>query len=92
MKFDAERIDDQRIMKLFRGRCVACYSGATQVHELVTRARTKKATTMPQNRVPLCTSCHNRAHDNGYTEIDEEFLRNKAVELLVRFDVSLEDW
>lgn len=92
MKSDAERIDDQRIMRLFRGRCVGCTSQATQVHELVTRARTKKAITMPQNRVPLCMSCHNRAHFNGYTEDKEGFLRSKAIERLVMLGISLEEW
>lgn len=92
MKSDAERQDDARIMKLFRYRCVGCYSQATQVHELVTRARTKNAITMPQNRVPLCQSCHDRAHFNGYTEDKESFLRNKAIERLVMFDESVEKW
>ena len=92
MKSDAEREDDLRIMKLFRGRCVSCLSPATQIHELVTRARTKRAITMPQNRVPLCASCHNRAHFNGYVEDKEGFLRSKAIERLIMLGVSLEEW
>ena len=92
MKSKEEKDDDDRIMKLFRGRCVGCFGSATEVHELVTRARSKQAVTMPQNRVPVCSFCHRKAHDNGYTEVDEVFLRNRAIELLIRFDVSIENW
>ena len=91
-KSDEERADDARILKLFRGRCVGCMSVASEVHELITRARSRDALTLPQNRVPLCHSCHHRAHFNGYTQDKEEFLRNKAVELLVRFGESVETW
>ena len=61
-KSDAERADDQRIMKLFRGRCVVCIRPATQIHELIPRGRSKNAITIPRNRVPLCTHHHNIAH------------------------------
>lgn len=89
---DTMREDDLRIMKLFRGRCVSCLSPATQIHELVTRARTKRAITMPQNRVPLCMSCHNRAHFDGYSGTKESMLRNMAIERLIQFDIRLEEW
>lgn len=92
MKSEAERNDDLRIMKLFRGRCVGCYGTAEQVHELITRARTKNALTIKNNRVPLCRSCHDRAHFNGYTEDKQTYLTNRAIELLIRFDVELKDW
>jgi 5-methylcytosine-specific restriction endonuclease McrA len=92
MKSESERQDDLRIMSLFRYRCVGCTSQATQVHELIPRSRTKKATTMPQNRVPLCMSCHNRSHFNGYTEDKADFLRNQAVARLIMLDVSMEEW
>lgn len=92
MKSKEEKDDDKRIYTLFRGRCVGCFGAASEIHELITRARSKQALTLKNNRVPLCRSCHNKAHSNGYTEIDEDFLRNRAIELLIRFDVELKDW
>jgi len=92
MKSKEEKDDDKRIYKLFRGRCISCLGTPQEIHELITRARSKQALTLKNNRVPLCRSCHNKAHSNGYTEIDEDFLRNRAIELLIRFDVELEDW
>lgn len=92
MKSKAEKLDDLRIMKLFRSRCVACFSKAEHVHELIPRSRTKHATTMPNNRVPLCASCHNRSHFNGYTDSKEDFLRNSAIERLIQFGVDLNTW
>ena len=95
MKSDWEREDDKRIMKLFRGRCVVCMRPAEVVHEIVTRARSKFATTMKNNRVPLCIYHHTGeggVHFNGYTGDKEALLRNCAIELLIRFDVSLDNW
>lgn len=92
MKSKAEKEDDIRIFTLFRGRCVSCFGTGTEVHELITRARSKQALTLKNNRVPLCRGCHHKVHDNGYTDVDEDFLRNRAIELLIRFDVPLRDW
>lgn len=92
MKSEEEKADDARIMKLFRGRCVVCMRPATQVHELVSRARSKFAITMPENRVPLCAFDHDTAHRGGYTGTKEEYLRAMAIERLIQFNVSLEDW
>jgi len=92
MKSDEERIDDARIAKLFRYRCVVCMRPYAHIHELVSRARSKSATTMKQNRVPLCEFDHDTAHRNGYTGTKEEFLRTMAIERLIMFGVSLEEW
>lgn len=92
MKSKEEKADDIRIFTLFRGRCVGCLGVGTQIHELITRARTKNALTIKNNRVPVCRSCHDRAHFNGYTEDKQTFLTNRAIELLIRFDVELKDW
>ena len=93
MKSDAERQDDQRIMKLFRGRCVGNVGHtASVVHELITRGRTKQATTMPRNRIPLCNHCHDIAHSGGYTLEKESMLRMKAERILEGFGVYLNTW
>lgn len=91
-KTDFERESDKRIMKLFRGRCVVCMRPATEIHELITRARSKEAITMPQNRVPLCEFDHSSAHKNGYTGKKEDYLRGMAIERLVLFGVDLSEW
>lgn len=91
-KDSAEKADDLRIMRLFRSRCVVCMRPATEVHELVSRARSKHAITMPRNRVPLCKDDHHRTHFDGYTGTKEEFLRGKAIERLIWFDVDLDEW
>lgn len=88
-----ERESDKRIMKLFRGRCVGNTSHpATVVHELIPRARSKQAITMPQNRVPLCRYCHEMTHHGGYTIEKETMLRLKAEKRLIMLGESLEDW
>ena len=91
-KSDEEKLDDARIMKLFRGRCVLCTAPATVVHEIVLRSRTKFATTMPKNRVPLDETHHRWAHHDGATQDKADLLYNKAVERLIFFGVNLEDW
>jgi len=94
-KSSAERADDIRILKLFRGRCIVCMGRATEVHELVTRARSRQAITMPKNRVPLCNGNHKYSHrdvHNGYTQEKEDYLRNKAIERLIMFGEDLESW
>ena len=92
-KSQSERLDDERIMKLFRYRCVGNRSHqASVVHELITRARSKEATTMKNNRIPLCQYCHDLAHRGGYTLEKESMLRMKAERTLESFGVSLEEW
>jgi predicted DCC family thiol-disulfide oxidoreductase YuxK len=95
MKSYAEREDDIRIMKLFRGRCIVCMQPAQVVHELVTRGRTKNAITMKNNRVALCFYHHTGeggAHFNGYTDDKSTYLRNQAIARLIMLSVNLEDW
>jgi len=88
-----EIADDVRIMKLFRYRCVGNRAHqAFVVHELITRARTKEALTIKNNRIPLCQYCHDLAHRGGYTIEKESMLRTKAERALEAFGVSLEEW
>ena len=91
-----EKLDDQRIMKLFRGRCIVCMSAATEIHEIIPRSKTKHATKLPNNRVPLCNGNHKNSHrdvhDKGYTLDKADFLRVKAIERLIIFGVDLHEW
>jgi len=92
VKSELEKQSDARIMKLFRGRCVVCMSQATQIHELITRARSKQAIELPQNRVPLCSHDHDIAHHDGYTGSKEDYLRGKAIERLIMYGENLNAW
>lgn len=93
MKSDAERQDDERIMKLFRGRCIMNLTHpASEINEIIPRSRTNQATTMKNNRVPLCRSCHRIYHWGGLTEVKMQIMYDKAVECLTMFGVRLEDW
>ena len=91
-KSSAETESDRKIMKMFRGRCIVCMSPATEIHEIVLRSRSKFAVSMPSNRVPLCRHHHNGQHLDGVTVEKQEFLRGKAIERLIMFGESLEDW
>ncbi len=59
--------NDEFIWWLFKGRCVMCGQAATEINEIVPRARTKNALEW-HNRVTLCNSCHRQFHDGGVTD------------------------
>lgn len=93
MKSDTERSDDKRIMKLFRGRCIVNLAHpAAEINEIVLRSRTIHATTMKNNRVPLCKSCHRIFHWGGVTDEKMEILRSLALERLKMFGEDVNDW
>jgi 5-methylcytosine-specific restriction endonuclease McrA len=56
--------DRDKILEIFKYRCVNCESVRTHiVHEIVPRSHGKKSLE-PKNRVPLCPTCHDWAHRN----------------------------
>lgn len=66
---------------MFGGRCVKCKRIASVVHEMVPRS-CGSDTMKPENRVPLCNSCHSWAHRVGTNvsapilmELREKFLQ-----------------
>lgn len=56
---------DREIWDLFDGRCVKCGNLAVTIHEIVPRSLAPKTWKNPENRVPLCATCHDWAHRNG---------------------------
>jgi len=55
--------DHDRILEIFKSRCVRCGNLTRIVHEIVPRSHGKKSLE-PKNRVPLCPTCHDWAHRN----------------------------
>jgi 5-methylcytosine-specific restriction endonuclease McrA len=65
------RADDYFIYWLFRYRCIICKRPATEINEIVPRARSKKSILDWKNRVTLCHEHHlgdTGFHHNGVTE------------------------
>lgn len=92
-KSNSEKDSDKRIMRLFRGRCVVNPAHrATEINEIVLRSRTKGAIDMPNNRVPMCHSCHHIYHWGGVTEQKQEKLRESAIIRLTALGVSIDEW
>lgn len=56
------------VMWLFHNRCVVCGEKATEVNEIIPRARTKEAIDDYHNQVALCHKDHMEYHRNGVTE------------------------
>ena len=65
---------------LFNNRCIMCKKSASEINEIIPRARTRYAVTDWKNRVPLCRSCHEKYHKNGVTfnKIAEMITKRKA--------------
>lgn len=55
--------DHDRILEIFKRRCVWCGDITYIVHEIIPRSHGKKSLD-PKNRVPLCPRCHYLAHRN----------------------------
>ena len=92
-KSELESLDDKRVMKLFRGRCVVNVAHrATEINEIIPRSRSKSAVTMRANRVPMCRSCHNIYHWGGVTAEKMEKLVEMAKIRLETFGVDLGEW
>jgi len=56
--------DYDRIMEMFRRRCVHCPRAAVTVHEIIPKSSGKIAMNI-ENRVPLCAEHHDWAHREG---------------------------
>lgn len=72
--------EELKIFGLFRGRCCLCSKPAVTLHEIVPKSKRPKTWNIPENRIPVCATCHNRIHydgDNKWTKGLQE-LRNHA--------------
>ena len=75
MSIKSNELDDptwQEVWDLFEGICVLCYGKAGSIHEIEPRSRRPKDWWELNNRVALCTYCHNQIHEGNplrYVEI-----------------------
>lgn len=54
------------IFALFNSRCALNPSHkAVTLHEIIPKSLAPKTWMNPENRIPLCASCHRRVHDEG---------------------------
>jgi 5-methylcytosine-specific restriction endonuclease McrA len=53
------------IFKLFHFRCARCPAPAVTLHEIEPKYKGPKDWDDPMNRIPLCMSCHQWAHNRG---------------------------
>lgn len=58
--------EELAIFEEFGYRCLDCLvKDAVTLHELVPKSLAPKTWREPENRVPLCNSCHQKAHRMG---------------------------
>lgn len=77
---------DAFIWWLFKRRCVMCRQSATEINEIVPRARSKKSIHDWRNRVTLCQTCHRKYHDGGVTDAKMDDMKTKRSEFLTSVD------
>lgn len=65
---------------------------ASEVHEIIPRARTKQSIYLPKNRVPLCSACHRVQHKLGVNAERMKMLREVAEMRLKSFGEDLGNW
>ncbi len=53
------------VWELYCGICIICLGKATCIHELVPRSKLPRRWNTIQNRIPLCTYCHNMIHQTS---------------------------
>lgn len=73
-----------QIIKFFKGRCVICGHPACVVHEIEPRSRGNNALRF-DNRIAICNSCHEFAHEQGITKKTIEtmqFIRENRIKSL----------
>ena len=73
---------DYFIHWLFQHRCIKCRKPASDINEIVPRARSKKSVLTWTNRVTLCRECHVSFHQHGVTDKKIEEMKNLRKEFL----------
>jgi len=81
----------QHVLRLFGYRCIGidktCGRYTTTVHEILPRSRGKIAYE-PNNRIPLCLSCHETVHRLGVSDEMILKLQNRRAEYLLSIGKS----
>lgn len=75
--------DDYFIYWLFKYKCVQCKRPATEINEIIPRARSKKSILDWRNRVSLCRRCHDEFHHDGVTDAKIQSLKIARNEFLI---------
>lgn len=81
-------MDDAEIFELFKYRCVMCWHPATEINHIIPRSRNKSLIDDPDNKVPMCNSCHDWYHSGGVTKKKIETVRAKRIEMLTIFGIT----
>ena len=85
--FDVQEVPNNSrefIFWLFNSRCIMCKRPATEINEIVPKARSKDAMEW-HNRVTLCRTCHEKYHKDGVTS----FKLINMIETREQFLISL---
>ena len=70
---------DDKILHIFKGRCVVCGRKTVVVHEIVPRSH-GESSLAAENRVPLCGIDHDLAHaDTTYSIPHLQYQRSKTL-------------
>jgi 5-methylcytosine-specific restriction endonuclease McrA len=73
---------DDKILFIFKGRCVVCGRRTIVVHEIVPRSH-GESSLAAENRVPLCGTDHDLAHaDTTYSIPNLQYYRSKTLKNL----------
>jgi len=84
-RYHKDDLLDDQILKIFGGRCIRCGRRTVVVHEIVPKSHGDEYLAA-DNRVPLCSPCHEWAHSNTTTSIPmlterrKKVLQNKGIQ------------
>ena len=68
--------EDISLFRLFGFKCGRCKRvKAVTIHEIIPKSKLPKSWNIPENRIPLCNSCHREIHDNGCKNFVSELLK-----------------
>jgi len=71
-----------KIIHIFRGRCIRCMRPANVVHEDEPRSLRPKTWAAIENRTPLCDACHEWVHQQGAMSVITELKTLKKKRLM----------
>lgn len=76
--------DRDRIMVLFKHRCLRCHRVAVTVHEIEPKSHGHRRAMAFENRIPLCHACHEWIHKYNTVE-NREMLKRLREETLKKY-------
>lgn len=79
-RYHKDDLLDDQILQIFGGRCVRCGRRTVIVHEIVPKSHGKEYLAA-ENRIPVCSDCHEWAHSN--TEVSIPILTERRKKVLL---------